>query len=50
MTTLYEWAGGGESFARLINAFYDRVENDDLLSPLFPGGVHEEHRVHVIAW
>src|SRR4029077_8078268 len=31
-------------------AFYDRVETDDLLSPLFPGGVGEEHRRHVVAW
>jgi len=48
--TLYEWAGGDEPFARMIDAFYDRVERDDLLSPLFPGGVHEEHRRHVTAW
>ncbi|MFI5956361.1 group II truncated hemoglobin [Cryptosporangium sp. NPDC051539] len=48
--TLYDWAGGAEAFERLINAFYDRVEKDPLLSPLFPGGVSEEHRVHVIAW
>ncbi|HEY1538403.1 MAG TPA: group II truncated hemoglobin [Solirubrobacteraceae bacterium] len=50
MSTLYEWAGGGVAFERLINAFYDRVEHDELLSPMFPGGVTEEHRVHVIAW
>jgi hemoglobin len=48
--TLYEWAGGHDAFERFINAFYDRVEKDDLLSPLFPGGVREEHRRHVIAW
>ncbi|HEY2214716.1 MAG TPA: group II truncated hemoglobin [Acidimicrobiales bacterium] len=48
--TLFEWAGGRESFDRMINAFYDRVEGDNLLSPLFPGGVHEEHRRHVITW
>ena len=42
--TLYEWAGGAEAFERLINAFYDRVEGDDLLSQLFPGGVRKEHR------
>jgi hemoglobin len=34
----------------MINAFYDRVEDDDLLSPFFPGGVSEEHREHVTAW
>jgi hemoglobin len=50
VTTLYEWAGGGEAFERLVNAFYDRVEHDDLLAPLFGGLVTEEHRDHVIAW
>ena len=50
MATLYEWAGGGDAFERLINAFYDRVERDELISPLFPHGVSAEHRDHVIAW
>jgi hemoglobin len=50
MPTLYEWAGGQDAFDRLINAFYDRVEHDDLLSGFFPGGVGAEHRDHVIAW
>jgi hemoglobin len=50
MKTLYEWAGGETAFRRLMDAFYDRVEGDDLLSPFFPGGVSEEHRVHVTAW
>jgi hypothetical protein len=45
--TLDEWAGGSDAIAKLINAFYDRVEQDDLLSPFFPGGVHEDHRRHV---
>jgi hemoglobin len=49
-STLYEWAGGEAAFRRLIDAFYDRVEADDLLSPLFPGGVGEEHRRNVTAW
>jgi hemoglobin len=48
--TLYDWAGGDGAFRRLIDAFYDRVEQDELLSPLFPGGVHEAHRAHVTAW
>ena len=48
--TLYEWAGGGDAFARMIDAFYDRVERDDLLSVLFPGGVSREHREHVTTW
>ena len=48
--SLYEWAGGGEAIGRLIGAFYDRVERDELLSPFFPGGVSVEHRDHVTAW
>ena len=48
--SLYEWAGGRDAFDRMINAFYDRVEQDELLSPFFPGGVHEEHRRNVAAW
>ena len=48
--TLYEWAGGLAAIEKMINAFYDRVERDELLSPLFPGGVHEPHRDHVAAW
>ena len=48
--TLYEWAGGEQAFRRLIDAFYDRAEKDELISPYFPGGVHEAHRAHVAAW
>jgi hemoglobin len=48
--TLHEWAGGDAAFRRLIDAFYDRVEEDDLLSRFFPGGVSEEHRSHVTRW
>jgi len=48
--TLYEWVRGRPAIARLIDAFYDRVEGDDLLSPLFPGGVSVEHREHVTTW
>lgn len=48
--SLYEWAGGSPAFARLIDAFYDRVESDELLSVLFPGGVSRRHRDHVTTW
>ena len=47
--TLYDWAGGSEAFKRLIGAFYDRVEGDELISPLFPGGVSDEHRHNAAA-
>jgi hemoglobin len=50
MPTLYEWAGGRPALERMINAFYDRVERDDLLSPYFPGGVSAAHRDHVTTW
>jgi hemoglobin len=48
--TLHAWAGGDAAFRRLVDAFYDRVERDDLLAPLFPGGVSEAHRSHVTTW
>ena len=48
--TLYEWAGGREAIERMLNAFYDRVERDELISPLFPGGVSEKHRRNVTIW
>ena len=48
--TIYEWAGGTEAFGRWLNAFYDLVEEDDRLAPLFGGRVSEEHRRHVTLW
>ena len=48
--TLYEWAGGREAIERMLNAFYDRVERDELISPLFPGGVSEKQRRNVTTW
>jgi hemoglobin len=50
LPTLYDWCGGGPAVSGLINAFYDRVEADDLIGPLFPGGVSAEHREHVTLW
>jgi hemoglobin len=48
--TVYEWAGGTPAFERWLNAFYDLVEQDKLLAPLFGGSVSREHRENVIAW
>jgi hemoglobin len=45
----YEW-GGGKAIARMIDCFYDRVESDELIAPLFPDGVSREHRDHVAVW
>jgi hemoglobin len=50
LPTLYDWAGGRRALRRFIDAFYDRVERDDLLAPFFPGGVSEDHRSRVAAW
>lgn len=50
LPTLYDWGGGGGAVRRFIDAFYDRLEQDELLTGLFPGGVSEEHRAHVTAW
>jgi hemoglobin len=48
--SLIAWAGGAAAVVRLIDAFYDRVERDQMLSPFFPGGVSREHRDHVAIW
>ena len=48
--TIYEWGGGREPFERWLNAFYDLVEDDELIAPLFGGKVSEEHRDHVTTW
>ena len=48
--TIYEWAGGREAFARWLGRFYDLVEGDDLLAPVFGGTVSVAHREHVTDW
>ena len=48
--TIYEWAGERPAFERWFNTFYDLVEQDDLLAPLFGGQVSSEHRDHVTTW
>jgi hemoglobin len=48
--TIYEWAGGRDAFARWLDTFYDLVEHDELLAPLFGGTVSREHRDHVTDW
>jgi hemoglobin len=48
--TIYDWAGGTAAFERWLNRFYDLVEDDPLLAPVFEGRVTVEHRVHVVAW
>jgi hemoglobin len=48
--TIYDWGGGRAAFARWLNRFYDLVEGDDLLAPVFGGTVSETHREHVTDW
>ncbi|CAI9405698.1 group II truncated hemoglobin [Nocardioides sp. T2.26MG-1] len=50
LPTLFSWAGGYDPLRRMIDAFYDRVEADELLTGFFPGGVSERHRAHVTDW
>jgi len=48
--TIYEWVGGKAVFRAWLDAFYDLVEDDELLGPVFGGVVSEEHRAHVTGW
>ena len=48
--SIYDWIGGTEAIGRWLNAFYDAVEGDDLLAPVFGGLVTQEHREHVTVW
>ena len=48
--TIYQWAGEQAAFERWLNTFYDLVEQDELIAPLFGGTVSEEHRRHVTLW
>jgi hemoglobin len=48
--TIYDWAGGAAGFERWLNTFYDLVEADELLAPVFGGTVGAEHREHATAW
>ena len=34
--TLYEFVGGEQTFRRLVDEFYNRVEADPVLRPMFP--------------
>jgi hemoglobin len=44
--TIYELAGGDAPFRRMVDGFYDRVERDPLLRPMFPEdlGPGREHQ------
>jgi hemoglobin len=48
--TIYECAGGRLAFERGLGRFYDLVEDDELLAPLFGGKVRDQHRGDVVTW
>jgi hemoglobin len=48
--TIYEWGGGRPTYERWLNVFYDLVEGDDLLAPVFGGSVGEAHRRSATTW
>jgi hemoglobin len=48
--TIYEWGGGRAAFERWLNLFYDLVEGDESLSPMFGGRVSAEHRRNATTW
>ena len=48
--TIHDWAGGRPAFERWLGRFYDLVEDDDLLAPVFGGRVSAQHRRDVVTW
>ncbi|WP_055590068.1 group II truncated hemoglobin [Streptacidiphilus griseoplanus] len=46
---LYEWAGGGRALERLFARFYEHVDADPLLAPIF-ADKHPDHAKRVAAW
>ena len=45
--SIYRQVGGQQTFERLCNAFYARVETDPVLRPLYPDGPLDEAREHL---
>ncbi len=37
--TIYEWIGGADTVRRVVEAFYPKVQENAVLSPLFPGDI-----------
>ncbi len=48
--SIHAWIGGTEAIRRWLDIFYDAVEADPLLAPVFGGVVSTEHREHVTDW
>jgi len=47
--TLYEWAGGFETFERLVKTFYELTLQDDLLKAFFEK-MPDSHKHNVALW
>ena len=47
--TLYDWMGGAPAIRKLLDTFYARVREDEVLAPVF-AGMSPEHPAHVAAW
>ena len=45
--SIYQLVGGHETFVRLCDAFYGRVETDPVLRPLYPDGPLDESKEHL---
>jgi len=46
--TLYKLVGGDETFQRLVDVFYERIERDPLLRPMFPANLEPgKHRQYL---
>ena len=43
-TTIYEFVGGQRFFDTLVDRFYEAVETDELLRPLYPDDLTESRR------
>ncbi len=41
MQSVYDMIGSEEPFRELVNAFYDKVEKDPVLRPMFPDNLEE---------
>lgn len=44
VTSLYEQVGGDSFFVQLVNAFYDEVEKNPTLRPMYPDDLSDSRR------
>ena len=46
--SLYDQVGGEQFFTRLVDGFYEAVETDELLRPMYPADLSESRRTMVL--